>query len=92
MVRKTLLSTLQKQKLPDAEAKLAEQTLSDILDVVEKTVEGKKIDVAAMAILEPDAATLAVAATIADGAKLDKALLSNWWTRSNKRMPRLPSR
>jgi len=72
--RKSLLKTLQNKKLPEAETKLATQLLSDVLDVVEKTVEGKKIDVALMLALDPGAATLVAGGTIADGAKLEKAL------------------
>ena len=73
-LRGTALKELDNQGLSQGELKLATQLLSDLLDVLEKTIENKKADGGLVLLLKPDAATFAAGGTIADGDKLEKAL------------------
>ncbi len=73
-LRQTALKELKNQGLSAQELKLATQLLSDLLDVVEKTIENKKADGGLVLLLKPDAATFAAGGTIAEGDKLEKAL------------------
>lgn len=72
-LRKSAIAGLENQGLSDEELKLATGLLADILNVVEKTIEMKKVDAAASLVLEPEAMTFLGGAMIADGAKLDQA-------------------
>jgi len=73
-VRTAALKELKNQGLSPDELKLASQLLSDLLDVAEKTIEGKRIDGGLALLLKPGALTFVAGGTIADGAKLEKAL------------------
>jgi hypothetical protein len=61
-------------ELNDAQKKMAKQLLGDVVDVVTKTVDGKKLDGGLALLLEPGAPTLVAGMNVADGEKLDKAL------------------
>jgi hypothetical protein len=69
-VRVTAQRELKNQGLSPDELKLASQLLSDLLAVV----ENKTADAGMVLLLKPGALTLAAGGTIADGAKLEKAL------------------
>lgn len=73
-LRKTAIKGLENQGLSEEEVKLATTLLADIMDVLDKTLEMKKTDIAASVVLEPDTLTVVGGGTIAEGAKLDKAL------------------
>ena len=73
-VRTVALKELNNQGLSPDELKLASQLLSDLLDVAEKTVENKTADGGLALLLKPGALTFVAGFTIADGAKLEKAL------------------
>jgi len=73
-VRTVALKELKNQGLSADELKLASQLLSDLLDVVEKTIENKTADGGLALLLKPGALTFVAGGTIADGAKLEKAL------------------
>ena len=73
-VRTVALKELKNQGLSADELKLASQLLSDLLDVVEKTIENKTADGGLALLLKPGALTFVAGFTIADGAKLEKAL------------------
>jgi hypothetical protein len=73
-VRAAALKELKNQGLSADELKLASQLLSDLLDVLEKTVENKTADGGLALLLKPGALTFVLGGTIADGAKLEKAL------------------
>jgi hypothetical protein len=71
-LRKTASKGLESQGLGEEEAKLASRLFGDLVDIVEKTIESKKTDVAASVVLEPGAVTIVAGAAIADGDKLAK--------------------
>lgn len=71
-LRKSVAKELEKQSLPEEEAKLATQLFGNLIDVLEKSVETKKTDVGMAVMLDPGAVTLVAGAAIADGAKLAK--------------------
>jgi hypothetical protein len=73
-LRKTAIKGLESQGLSEEEVKLATTLLADVMDVLEKTLEMKKTDMAMSVVLQPDALTVVGGATIAEGAKLDKTL------------------
>ncbi len=73
-VRTRALKELENQGLPDDEAKVAQELLSDLLDVVEKTVESKKSDGGLALVLKPGAPTVVIGGAIAEGATLEKVL------------------
>jgi hypothetical protein len=73
-VRVTALRELKNQGLSPDELKLATQLLSDLLEVLEKTVENKTADGGLALLLKPGGLTLVAGGTIADGAKLESAL------------------
>ena len=73
-MRKKAAAELAKQNLPEEQSKLAKQLLTDLAAILEKTVEGKKLDGGLMLNLEPGKATVVAGNTIVDGAKLDKIL------------------
>lgn len=73
-LRATALKELKNQGLTADQQKLATQVLSDLLDVLEKTIEGKSIDGGMVLLLKPGGLTLAVGGTVADGAKLENTL------------------
>ena len=72
--RSTALQELRNQGLSDDELELATDLLNNILDVVQKTVESKKLDGGVVATLAPGKATIALGAGIADGAKLERVV------------------
>jgi hypothetical protein len=73
-LRATALRELKNQGLSADELKLATQLLSDMLDVLQKTVEAKTLDGGMVLLLKPGSLTFAIGGAIADGAKLEKAL------------------
>ncbi len=73
-IRIDAMKLLEDEELADAELALAKQVLTDLLAVLEKTVEGKVSDAGASLILKPDALTFVAGSTIAEGDKLEKVL------------------
>jgi hypothetical protein len=73
-LQKSAVTELQKQNVSEDEVKLATQLLGDLIDVVQKTVETKKVDNGVAVMLEPGAVTVVAGAAIADGAKLEKTI------------------
>lgn len=71
-LRSSVTKELENQGLSKAEVKLAKQLLGDLIDVVEKTIDGKKTDGAVALMLDPAAVTVLAGVAIADGAKLEK--------------------
>jgi len=74
MLRTNAMTELEKQGLPEEQMKLAKQLASDLMDVVEKTLESGKMDMAASAKLGPKAATVVAGGQIAEGGKLESVL------------------
>lgn len=74
MLRSNALSELEKQGLSDEQLKQAKQLAGDLMEVLEKTLEAGKLDLAASAKLEPTALTVVAGAQIAEGAKLESTL------------------
>jgi hypothetical protein len=60
--------------LTKEQRQLAQQLLTDAMDVLQKTVEGKNVDGGMALVLEPGAPTMVVAVKVAEGAKLEKVL------------------
>ena len=73
-VRTRALKELENQGLSDDEVKIAQDLLGDLLDVIEKTIEGKKTDGGMALVLKPGAPTVVIGGAIAEGAKLEKVL------------------
>lgn len=71
-IRKTAAKGLETQGLGEEEAKLANRLFGDLVDVMEKTIESKKSDIAASVVLDPGAVTIVAGASIAEGEKLAK--------------------
>ena len=67
-------SQLDSQNLPEAEAKLAKQVIDDLMAVLEKTIEGGKIDGGLMVRLAPKNLEAVVGMKIADGTKLNQVV------------------
>jgi hypothetical protein len=71
-LRKTAAKGIDSQGLSEEEAKLVTRLFGDLVDVLEKTIESKKTDVAASVVLDPGAVTIVAGAAIAEGDKLAK--------------------
>lgn len=71
-LRSSATKELANQELTEEQVELATKLLDDVIGVLEKTVDGKKIDAAASLLLDPEAVTLVAGVGIADGAKLQK--------------------
>jgi virulence-associated protein VapD len=56
------------------QAELAKKLVADALDVAEKTLEGKKIDLGAALLLKPGATAVVAGCRVADGNKLDQVV------------------
>jgi len=74
VLRNNAMTELEKQGLPDEQLKQARHLAGDLMDVVQKTLEGGKMDVAAALKLAPKAMTFVAGAKIAEGAKLESAV------------------
>jgi len=74
VLRNNAMTELEKQGLPDEQAKLAKQLAGDLMDVVQKTLETGKLDAAASLKLSPKELTLVAGLQIADGGKLDSVI------------------
>ena len=70
-VRQTALESLKEEGLSEAELELATGLLNDVLDVVEQTLDAKKVDGGVVVMLEPAGTAVVVGGTIADGGKLE---------------------
>jgi hypothetical protein len=73
-LRATALKELENQDLSADELQLAKQLLSDLLEVLEKTIESKTMDGGLALMLKSGGLTFVAGGAIADGAKLEKAL------------------
>jgi len=65
---------LKKQELTKEQLDLASGLLDELFEVAVKSVEMKKTDYGAAAVLEPDAVTFVAGSMVADGAKLESIL------------------
>ncbi len=74
MLRTNALAELEKQGLPEEQAKLAKQLAGDLMDVVEKTLDSGKMDFAASLTLAPKAVTVVAGMQIAEGGKLESVI------------------
>jgi len=70
-IRKTAVTELDNQGLSANDVQLATRLINDLLDVVEKTIEGKKSDGGAVLLLDSSAATFVAGGKVAEGAKLE---------------------
>ena len=73
-LRKSAVTGLDNQGLTEDEVKLASRLLNNMIDVMEKTIEARKTDLAASLVLTPAAVTFIGGVAIADGAKLDETV------------------
>jgi hypothetical protein len=73
-MRSQVLGEIDKQGLPEEQAKTAKQIAGTLFDVLNKTIESGKMDMAGMAKLDPKTATFVLGGQIADGAKLDEVV------------------
>lgn len=73
-LRRQSLAELKNQGLPAADEQTAEKVLTDLFDVLDKTIDARKTDGGMIVMLEPDSAALVVGGAVADGAKLEGAL------------------
>jgi hypothetical protein len=56
------------------QAQAGKQLLGDVADVLEKTLEGRKLDLGGALLLKPRGSVIVAGGLVADGDKLDKAL------------------
>ena len=68
------LEELGKQDLSEKEMELAKKLVSELIDVLQKTVEGGKLDVAAAAKVSPDALTAAAGGHVVEPQRVEEAL------------------
>lgn len=73
-LRANALAEIEKQGLPEEQAKLAKQLAGDMMDVVEKTLDAGKVDFAASLKLKPKVFTLVAGMQIAEGGKLESVI------------------
>ena len=73
-LRKSAVKGLDNQGLTEEEVKLASRLFNNVIDVMQKTIEARKTDMAASLVLDPAAVTFVGGVAIADGAKLDETL------------------
>jgi len=73
-IRNKAMENIDKQGRPDRQAEAAKRLLGGILDVIQQTVATGRVDGGAVAILNPDAVTLAAGGFVADADKLEEAL------------------
>ena len=62
------------EDLSQEQRQLAKQLLGDVLDVLDKTLDNKKIDAGGAVLLDAGTPTVVAASMLADGTKLDKVL------------------
>jgi len=74
VLRTNVIAELEKQGLTEEQLKQAKQLAGDLMDVVDKTLEGGKMDFAASLRLTPKAFTVVAGARIAEGGKLESAV------------------
>jgi hypothetical protein len=72
--QKKFSEELGQRGLPEDQVNLISRLSEDVVDVLKRTLESKKLDGGLAILLEPDAATVVGGAAVADGAKLEKAL------------------
>jgi len=70
-LRKQAVEELDNQNLPENQAEKATQLLNDVAEILEKTVESRKISGGVLLNLDPSAVTFVVGSTIVDGDKLN---------------------
>jgi hypothetical protein len=71
---KKFLEQLERRGLSEDQVNLISHLSQDFVDVLQRTVAGKKIDGGFAVLLEADAATVVGGATVVDGDKLEKTL------------------
>ena len=72
--RDKLMKEIANQDLADAELAVAKQIINDLFDVLDKTLDARKVDAGMTVMLAPDAATAALGMQIVDAAKVEKIL------------------
>ena len=68
------LADLDEQELSDNERKLAKQMLGDLIEVIRKTVQSRRIDAGLAVLADADSLNLLVGGFVADTATLEKLL------------------
>ncbi len=71
---KKFLEQLEQRGLSESQVSLISHLSQDVVNVLQRTVAGKKIDGGLAVLLEADAATVVGGATVVDGDKLEKTL------------------
>ncbi len=69
--RSSIVKNLANQGLTEDQEKKAEKLIGDFFDVIDKTIDSKKMDAGMAVLLKPGAATLVAGAYVADGAKIE---------------------
>jgi hypothetical protein len=72
--RKRILAAVTEQDLDETDKKAAEQIVGDLFDVLDKTLDGGKMDGGLAMILNPTAATMVFGGLVVDAPKLEKIL------------------
>lgn len=73
-LRRQSLAELKNQGLPAADEQTAEKVLTDLFDVLDATIDGRKADGGMVIMLEADSAAMVAGGAVVDGAKLEGAL------------------
>ena len=73
-LRANALAEIEKQGLPEEQAKLAKKLAGDLMDVVAKTLDAGKVDFAASLKLQPKVFSLVAGMQIAAGDKLESVI------------------
>lgn len=73
-MRGSALKELDKQELPEADKKQAKQMVSDLFDIVQKTLEAGRMDAGIAVLANPQSLAVVAGATLADTAKLDSII------------------
>ncbi len=73
-VRTIALAGLKEEGLSDEELELATGLINDLLDVLDKSIESKKVDLGIVLTLDPGAINFAAGMALAETAKLEKVV------------------
>jgi len=82
------VAELEKQGLGDDELKLAKRLINDLVDVIQKTIEGKQWDGGAVLFLDADRLTAVAGSLVADTAKVE-TLIKDLVNQAAKDQPEL---
>ncbi len=73
-VRTVAIAAIKEEGLSDEELQLATGLINDLLDVLDKSIESKKVDLGMVLTLEPGAINFAAGMALAETAKLEKVV------------------